>query len=352
MYALIISALYSLILGFLLVASMQPAKAAQVCFDDSVRECQYIEGSFAGVVDENGNYVEIPIPPFNLCQKGGYWKPNDEVYRAAYLPDGAWHLYGHDDGVEVGTVTAINGKWCRDAACLDEYVFMASGGIVPVPTPIPTPVPTPTPTPAPTGLLVGYHFSEGSGTSAIDWSTNGHNGTLSGAVAWGPGHLGTGLIFSGAGALDVANPATINLGTADFTVSLWVKRDVLGGAQRHLLSKCGALWGPGCKEIYFNASDQLVFGSNQTGDTFSVAIADQAWHHVAITFADASNAINFYVDGALRATTTKTLEADGAGHQITIGNHLNSYPFSGSLDEVKVYQRALTAQEIATEASQ
>ncbi len=53
-------------------------------------------------------------------------------------------------------------------------------------------------------------------------------------------------------AVSVANPSTYNFGTADFTIELWVKRNVLGGGQRHLVSKCAATtWESGCKELYF-----------------------------------------------------------------------------------------------------
>ena len=55
------------------------------------------------------------------------------------------------------------------------------------------------------------------------------------------------------------------------------------------------------------------------------------------------------MDGALVTTATKALEADGAGHASTFGNHRGSNPFSGLLDEVRLYGRALTQSEIQTD---
>lgn len=82
------------------------------------------------------------------------------------------------------------------------------------------------------------------------------------------------------------------------------------------------------------------------GLTFAGTIADTNWHHVAVTFADATNVINIYVDGVLRMMATKALEADGAGHVVTIGNLHGANTFSGLLDDVRIYGRVLTLAEI------
>ena len=88
---------------------------------------------------------------------------------------------------------------------------------------------------------------------------------------------------------------------------------MLGGAQRHLFSKCDStLWQSGCKEFYFNAANQLTFGSFATGDT----------------------------------SATKALEADSATHVVMVGNLQGTNTFSGLLDEVRIYSRALTLAEI------
>jgi len=72
--------------------------------------------------------------------------------------------------------------------------------------------------------------------------------------------------------VSVANSSTLNLGSSNFTVMMWVKRNALGGGQRHLFSKCVATgWESGCKEFYF-AGDTLTFGSYLTGDTVSVNV--------------------------------------------------------------------------------
>ena len=207
-----------------------------------------------------------------------------------------------------------------------------------------------TSSPAVPNLVTAYGMNEGSGTTLADASGTGHTGTLVNGPTWvaGQATYGQALSFDGLDdAVSVATPATYNFGTADFTIELWAKRTVLGGAQRHLFSKCAATtWALGCKELYFNPSNQLTFGSYATGGTVSSTIADTNWHHVAVTFTDSTNTLQIYVDGALATTATTALEADGAGHVVTLGNLLGSYPFSGLLDDVRIYNRALTLAEI------
>ncbi|HSB99174.1 MAG TPA: LamG-like jellyroll fold domain-containing protein, partial [Burkholderiaceae bacterium] len=61
--------------------------------------------------------------------------------------------------------------------------------------------------------------------------------------------------------------------------------------------------------------------------------------------------VQLYVDGVLRTTATKNLEADNATHLMTIGNHLNHNAFSGLIDEVRIYNRTLTAAEVGSYAN-
>ena len=207
--------------------------------------------------------------------------------------------------------------------------------------------------PPPSAPVLLYGMNEGSGTTLTDTSGNNHTGSLVNGPAWVAGQTiyGQALSFDGVNdAVSVANSAGLNFGTGDFTIELWTKRNVLGGAQRHLFSKCDStLWQSGCKEFYFNASNRLTFGSYATGDTLSSTIADTNWHHVAVTFTRNINELKIYVDGALVTTATKALEADNAAHLVTVGNLHGTNTFSGLLDEVRIYSQALTLAQIQTD---
>jgi hypothetical protein len=201
----------------------------------------------------------------------------------------------------------------------------------------------------PSGLVAAIGFNESSGASSSDLSGNGHTATLVNAPAWVAGQYGNALSFNGTNnAVTLANPGTLDFGGSNFTIMLWAKRNALGGTvQRHLFSKCHAtLWQSGCKELYFYGN-QLNFGSYASGDVVSVSVADTNWHHYAVVFTRATNTVQIYLDGTLRTTATKNLEADNTAHLVTIGNHGGANPFSGLIDELRVYNQALTAAQVA-----
>ncbi len=211
---------------------------------------------------------------------------------------------------------------------------------------------TPATSNAASNPIVAFPANEGSGSTLTDVTENGHAGAISSGVAWmSPGKYGTALSFSGSSTaqVTVANPSTINLGTSDFTISAWVKRNVLSGAQRHILSKCGTSWASGCKEFYFGADNTLRFGSYATQDFAGPVINDTNWHHLAVTFVDGSNQIKLYVDGINTSTGVKALEADNASHVVALGNMRSNNPFSGLIDEVRIYAAALSPAEIQTD---
>jgi len=200
---------------------------------------------------------------------------------------------------------------------------------------------------APSGLIAAYGLNEGAGTASTDLTGSGHLATLQNGTAWAVGRYGNALSFDGTNDMvALANPASIGTGTTDFSFMAWVKRGALGGQQRHIFSKCPSVWQAGCKEFYFSSSNVLTFGSFATGDTHSVTIADTAWHHVALVFTRATNTTQFYVDGVVRTTATKNLEADNPTHSMTIGNHRGQNAFNGLIDEVRIYNRAVTAAEV------
>jgi Concanavalin A-like lectin/glucanases superfamily/Bacterial Ig domain len=201
---------------------------------------------------------------------------------------------------------------------------------------------------APSGLIAAYGFNEVAGATSADLTGNGHLATLQNGTSRAAGRYGNALSFDGTNdQVALANPATIGTGTASFSFMAWVKRSALGGQQRHIFSKCStSSWQAGCKEFYFSPSNVLTLGDYRSGDTNSVTIADTNWHHVALVFTRATNTVQFYLDGTLRTTATKNLEADNPTHPMTIGNHLNHNAYSGLIDEVRIYNRPLTAAEV------
>jgi hypothetical protein len=200
-------------------------------------------------------------------------------------------------------------------------------------------------------LAASFGLNEASGTSSADLSGNGHTATLVNGPAWVAGRYGNALSFDGVDdSVAVANGSSLNLGSSNFTLMMWIKRNALGGGiQRHLFSKCSAaVRQTGCKEFLFNGNT-LRFSSFATGNTNAGTISDTNWHHVAAVFTRSNNRLQIYVDGTLRTTATRNLEADNAAHVVAVGSVIGANSFSGLIDEVRFYSRALTAAQVTTD---
>ena len=200
----------------------------------------------------------------------------------------------------------------------------------------------------PPGLQAAYGFENGSGTTATDITGNGHDATLTGGPAWVPeGRYGKALSFDGLDDLGtIASPAGIGL-SGPHTISAWVRPRTLRNWQTVLMNET-----PGS---YANAL-YATNGSSQgkingwVGDTglYAQPIATDRWTHLALTY-DGTSARE-YVDGSLVATKLSPAAPTGTGPLRLGGNRVwSSETLDGLLDDVRLYNRALTAADIATD---
>jgi hypothetical protein len=219
----------------------------------------------------------------------------------------------------------------------------------------------PTTNPALAGGLVAYYpMDEGTGTTTADASGNGNNGTFSASgVRW----VLPGLIGNSAIDVNGAPGSRISIGTLDpvgpsggFTLSLWAKWGGTGVTSQGLIGKRDG-WG---------SNDVLrfmfeVFGNNQLRlGSYANSVYSQAnvitpymwrWAHISVTF-DGTTA-TFYINDQDVGSGPFTLGTNAAA-TMTIGNTQSETSwggspevFNGQLDEVRIYNRALSAAEIA-----
>jgi fibronectin type 3 domain-containing protein len=205
-----------------------------------------------------------------------------------------------------------------------------------------------TPT-APTNLRALYALEN----NAQDSSGSGNHGTAN-ALSYVAGKVGAQAAqFNGTSSY-VSIPRSVQ---DDFTVAMWVKTtDTAGsaGAQwwngKGLVD--GEVGGGGADWGTAIVNGKFVIGIGSTGgdSTFasSVNINDGAWHHVAATRNNTSGAVAVYVDGVLRgsgtgATGSRTFPASLRIGSLQTGNNF----LNGTLDDVRLYDRILTAGEIA-----
>jgi hypothetical protein len=239
------------------------------------------------------------------------------------------------------TASAVNGAHTLTARARDVNGNVATSTAIAVQVSNTAP-------PGPSGLVAAYSFSEGSGTMVDDASGKGHVGTISGATWQAVGRYGAALSFDGVNdKVTVADSVSLDL-TTGMTLEAWVK-PVAGslGGWRTIALKEGA--GGLAYSVYANQSVQQPGVEITAGTKYvssgTATLSTTAWTHVAATY-DAAM-LRFYVNGAQASSTAASGNVTVTDGVLSIGgNTLWGEWFGGSIDEIRVYNRALTAAEI------
>lgn len=187
------------------------------------------------------------------------------------------------------------------------------------------------------------------GTAASDASGNGNNGTVSGASWKSGGRLNGCLSFNGAGSsVQITNPVS-----ADFSIAFWVKTTQTAGSGQWYQG-AGLVDGdtPGYANDFGAAlcGGQFCFGVGNPDISIrsSALINDGAWHHCAATRQQGTGSICVYVDGVLQATGSGNENSLNASSRLLFGAIASGGGyFNGSLDDVKIFNRALSSNEVA-----
>ena len=198
------------------------------------------------------------------------------------------------------------------------------------------------------GLVGFWAFSEGGGDTAEDASGVGNHGVFEGNPAWVAGHVGDGVEFDGGSEIIVADADSLRLDTG-VTIAVWAKPGEGQAAWAKFLIKQKT--GEYPYSLQFD-DGQAIFGTVNANARFDTApklanFADE-WAHLAMTYDGA--AVVLYKDGI------EVARNDGAAGEIqqndqpvSIGGRVGSnQDFLGVLDEVYLWNRALTAGDIPT----
>jgi len=212
-------------------------------------------------------------------------------------------------------------------------------------------------------LVAYWALDEGTGTVAGDSSGNGYDGTFVDNPTWvtetAPTTFANPYALSFDGANDyVDTTAVIELGQQDFSIGLWLKttENRLGLIAK---SDSDTSWEAGEKNFYLNNLGYPMFVGFGNGYINSeTAVNDGAWHHVMVTwdYTDGGGSGAMYVDG-VDVTTTSTYTAthnDNGSDTLKLGvdnNNESSNYFAGTMDDVRLYSRALSAAEVASLAT-
>jgi hypothetical protein len=215
-----------------------------------------------------------------------------------------------------------------------------------------------------TGLILNYNFDAISGTTVPDASGNGNIGTLVGAPRDTTGYSGNG-VYCGTKANYISLPAGINSTLSSFTFTTWVKLDALKNAVRFFDLGIGA-----DATNNFLAFIPSFNGDNlsmclryrpATGTSYNVTTTAKcpigSWAHVAVTYNwdGAAGTATIYLNGAVVGTGTGLPYNISTALGATTANYLgisrwgqDTNGFNGTFDDVRFYNRALTATDILT----
>jgi PKD repeat protein/glucose/arabinose dehydrogenase len=228
-------------------------------------------------------------------------------------------------------------------------VTVTAAGVTGSPATIPVTLVVANIPPPATGLVGAWGFNEASGTTVSDASGNGNTGTVTGATRSTAGRFGGALSFDGVNdSVTVADANSLDLRTS-MTLSAWVRPTVGGGWRTVLLKEQ-----PGQLAYALYSSTDNNRPSGHVFTTGDMALGGpsvlpaNAWSHLAAVWDGLT--MRLYVNGTQVASGALAGTAATSSTPLRIGgNSVWGEWFAGLIDEVRIYNRALTAAEIATD---
>ncbi|HEY0968373.1 MAG TPA: LamG-like jellyroll fold domain-containing protein [Opitutaceae bacterium] len=212
------------------------------------------------------------------------------------------------------------------------------------------------------GRVGHWKLDENAGTTAADASGSGNTGTLGTSPtnpAWATGRIGTALDFDGTDDVVNAGSGSSLDNLSAVTVTAWIRADSLGGGSKgRVVTKASGIGPTAGWHLHVTGTNQLQFRADYaTTDLDRVSanntISLGAWRHVVATWTGSATATNvkIYVDGVETAYASTTngagARANDATSNLYLGNESGgTRTFDGLLDDVRVYNRVLSAAEI------
>ncbi|HVZ61658.1 MAG TPA: LamG-like jellyroll fold domain-containing protein [Terriglobales bacterium] len=202
------------------------------------------------------------------------------------------------------------------------------------------------------GPKLSFSFDNNTGTLATDYSGNSNNGTLTNGPAWTTGKYGMGVSFDGLNdSVQVNNSSALSLGSTG-TIEAWVKVNTLG-KWHGIIAKGSANSDPAnsyAMEINNSNKFLCILGNGATAKVLasSSTVVVGQFYHIACTWNGTT--IQMYVNGAQNASVAQGITPKVNTAPLSIGQFGgNSDPTNGIIDEVRIYNRALSATEIQTD---
>jgi len=190
------------------------------------------------------------------------------------------------------------------------------------------------------------HFNLDSTTN--DLSGNGNNGSIVGTASYQPGQIGDALVFTGNGHVSIPSSSTLDVGE-NYSVSLWINADSLPNWQCLFERGNSSTNRMG---IWLNG-DKITFEtSNGSGNwwTSNSAVSPGQWYHIVAVHNGTSDTETIYINGEFfAAQLDRTVDNPNIGDLFLANSpaYSSSYNFSGKMDDVRLYNKALNASEVS-----
>lgn len=201
-------------------------------------------------------------------------------------------------------------------------------------------------------LVLWLRFEESAGSTAFDSSRKFNHGTIDGAT-YVAGRVGeNALSFDGDDVVSLGTPSSLDMRTKA-TISFWINFDTLDPVDA-FPSIFDNVRGGGVRKgifiFYTDSTDRFSFRLYNNGVIVLTAtlLKDDwvvgTWYHVVAVWDSTLGEKNlqWYVDNVAAESTDDTSVPDGISNDIQIG-----LTFEGSIDEMRVYNRALSATEVS-----
>jgi Concanavalin A-like lectin/glucanases superfamily/Divergent InlB B-repeat domain len=218
----------------------------------------------------------------------------------------------------------------------------------------------PPPGPAPSGLVAAYAFREGSGSFTADSSGSGNAGTISSAAWTSQGKFGSALLFNGISSyVNVGNAPSLQI-TGSMTVSAWIKATSWQFSQTAIVSK-RTTGGYGFQLDTSSDTGARTTSFKLTSPTGATVARYGAtplqldqWYYVTAVYDAAARSLNIYLNGSLDngfLVGPVTGSQSNSSTNVIIGQSAgaSTLNFSGVIDEVRVYNSALSPAQIQTD---
>ena len=198
-------------------------------------------------------------------------------------------------------------------------------------------------------LVLYLMFDEGQGDDVTDFSLYQNHGFTEGNPKWVAGRFGTALELDGSGdTVKIAHADSLNITTA-VTLEMWVKVATSGGDSNQAGIEKG-IWETGEYSLYpvYGGNTLAQFNDLPEGcddENIGRSIRDNQWHHLAGVWD--GEKIYLYIDAKLDKSASCKGELATNTKDLYIGSRAGNERFLiATVDEVRIYNRALTAEEI------